>query len=88
MKIEWHGDPGYDQHLNINTTLMGWVQQYDDHYEAHCMWMREAGDERVKDGQMLATQYPEEHPFTTLDEAKAALLEYATVMYIGGWRGL
>ena len=63
---------------------MGWV---DDDNRVYCMWMSSADDDRVVAGHLLETQYPEDAKFETRDEAKATLLEFATAMYIGGFRG-
>lgn len=90
MKIEWvQPKRQRDVHeLSIDKIDMGWVEPCaEGGLIVSCMWMSDANDSRVKAGLLVATDYPEEHTFATVEEAKHALLETATVMYIGGWRG-
>lgn len=91
MKIKWI-QPGkrVDVHeLWIDKVDMGWVEPSWEHskYRVSCMWMAPADDSRVTAGLLIATDYPEEHGFATIDEAKQALLESAIVMRLGGWKG-
>lgn len=92
MNIVWDTAAyrGADHALHIDGIDMGWVDKRGGDgtkYRVCCMWMTSTPDDRVTSGHLLATSYPEEHVFNTMDEAKQALLETATVMYIGGWRG-
>ena len=88
MKIKWIKLRGFNAELWIDGIDMGWVDANGDgHYRVLCMWMTEPDDRRVIAGELIASDYPEEHDFATLDEAKQALLDAATVMRIGGWEG-
>lgn len=83
MKIYWGVRGDGDRELVINNVLMGWV---DGEHHVHCMWMTFQAE---KDGrpQLIETQYPEDHDFETVEQAKEALLESAIVVYVGGFRG-
>lgn len=85
MEIQWEGGFNRDLELTINGVHMGWV---DDLNHVHCMWMtlKDAEDDDPRD-HLIESQYPEDHEFETREQAKAALLESAVPMYIGGFRG-
>lgn len=83
MNIEWEVESNGDHDLTINDTRMGWVD-YCNH--VHCMWMTYNGEEDPRE-HLIESQYPENHKFETVEQAKAALLESAVPIYIGGFRG-
>lgn len=82
MNIEWEVESNGDHELHINYVYMGWV---DGCNTVHCMWMTYDVE---KDGRphLIESQYPEDHKFKTVEQAKAALLESAVPIYIGGFR--
>lgn len=82
MNIEWR-QFSEDLELWINSTNMGWV---DDENRVHCMWMTYSADDDPS-AHLIESQYPEDHVFEMREDAKAALLEPAVVMYVGGFRG-
>lgn len=84
MNVVWRSDDS-DTELWLNGVNMGWV---DDELFVNCMWMayREHPDDDPRQ-HLIDAQYPEDHQFDSIDEAKAALLESAVVAYIGGFRG-
>jgi hypothetical protein len=87
MKIKWKDSKQLKRnHLEINGRLMGWISVEDTGFSVLCMWMREPGDDRVLAGLMYPTQYPEDTIFETFAQARAALLDSARVIYMGGWR--
>jgi hypothetical protein len=86
MNIEW--SKGCN-HLYLDGRWMGAVLRTNyDKYHIGCMWMRDPDDDRVENGTMYPTGYPEGAQFDTVEEARAVLLECATVVFVGGWRPL
>lgn len=85
MKIEWVNRVSDDLELMINGVNMGWV---DDENHVHCMWMtlKDVEDDDPRD-HLIESQYPENTQFETREQARAALLESAVPIYIGGFRG-
>lgn len=83
MNIEWKPPFGGDRELIINDVCMGWVDACN---AVHCMWMTCYAEEDPRE-HLLQSQYPEGHAFETGEQAKAALLESAVPIYIGGFRG-
>lgn len=85
MEIEWrYNKVDGDVELWINGVDMGWVDGLNN---VHCMWMTYRDVEDDAREHLIASQYPEDHGFETQEEAKAALLEAAVPVYIGGFRG-
>ena len=84
MEIEWLDDVDNDLKLVISNVYMGWV---DDANSVHCMWMTYRDEEDDPRSNLIDSQYPEDHAFETVEQAKDALLESAIVAYIGGFRG-